>query len=571
MPENYITEEGWFGSRGYYYMDLIPGVSIGGLRWGCPIETAKRILAQQYPQFYKKGVEKEIATERDGNQYITCPGSVTLVFVNGKLESAEIERTIFFAHWRILVNGKRLEGDTLQTIMFQLGMTNNPDMAKGLYVEEIRHDSSTTISNGGGVDGYGVYGGVGSSYTYDSSNSEFKIIAKAGINQPSYGSPTGQPMTMPTPQSFQSKAPRWHHEGEGPDAPKIESVEEQKKAPKQPSWMKNAKSENNSSKEDEENKYLNKDENSFLEDEDSLTTYYNQLKGNNVDTTVDTDTKVDLSKAPISFKRPTPTERLNYNMQVNKNVDKLKDDCCQHIILNIYLQTNPMDNSYKHRCYHKMNHDIDSMLASRGMGPAQYLTAAAEKTKSPVLEYFVRGVNKICDMYREDAFAQYNDAIDKEIKLTTPPAPDLSDGNINKHLVDLEGDPQAQEVLAAIENQTKSQIVNNISNLLINKKQEDDMEFDPEPNDSIDVEESTISIGMDYVNHYMMINESNVEIDDDLYEEFLGLCIRESVLDEMNKCLGMTSPNNKKDFRSTITFGNGIIVNEVSIDELVNN
>lgn len=331
-----------------------------------------------------------------------------------------------------------------------------------------------------------------------------------------------------------------------------------KHEPKKPIWYKDSEPE----KQKEENRYIGKSENSFLEDEDTLTTYYNKIKGEDP-----SDGAGSTGQSKTAYR-----DRINYDIQVEDNVNKLKDNCCHQIILNLYMKANPMDDDYKHHHYHQMSKDVDSMMSSHNMSPTQYLTAAAEKTKSPVLEYFVRGINKICDMYKEDAFVKYNDALNNDIKMTTPPAPDLSDGNINKHLIDLEDDLQAQDVLTAIEDQTKSQIVNNISNLLINKKQEDDMEFDPEPNDSLgmDVEESAISVGMDFINRYMMMNESAVTVDNDMYEEFLGLCIRESTLNEIDKCLEMASNYSITDYKYTIRSGNGTIVNEMSIDEVVN-
>ena len=336
--------------------------------------------------------------------------------------------------------------------------------------------------------------------------------------------------------------------------------------------------------------YTRERETTFEEATTSLTQFYNDIKKN--------PEMADRMSPTILPGEPTPA-RERYMSAVHNFAHGLKDDCAKHIILHVYCHMNPLDKDYIDTNKPKMAGDVDNMLASKGMSSTAYLTSCGEKTKAPVLEFVNRSLDFIAQDYIERMVAQYDEADELGVELPPPTvAPTTDDPAVRSQLGEITSDDQLDSALDKIRAQTRSQIVDNISKLIIDKKNEKDMTFSPEE-DNTDAKaaarqaldkqnnqqqaqqqpqqqqaqpapqsESAMQVCMNFIAQHQIME--NVHPDKKMQDYLMTMAIRECTLYEMDKVFAQVDRFDESPFIESIERGNGVVVNEVSITESFN-
>lgn len=87
--------------------------------------------------------------------------------------------------------------------------------------------------------------------------------------------------------------------------------------------------------------------------------------------------------------------------KLNKHCDSLKDKFCRHILVDMYCKIIPLDHDYVCKHQQRMANDIDDFLANKGMTSYQYLTAAKENTKAPLIDFILREADRTAKEYYE--------------------------------------------------------------------------------------------------------------------------------------------------------------------------
>ena len=354
----------------------------------------------------------------------------------------------------------------------------------------------------------------------------------------------------------------------------VKPIEEKttSREPKKPEWM-----------------FTKQKETTFEEATTSLTQFYNDVKKN-------PETAGTMS-TPFTPANPTPA-RERYMSAIHHFADGLKNDCAKHIILHVYCHMNPLDKDYIDANKPKMAGDVDNMLASKGMTSTAYLTSCGEKTKAPVLEFVNRSLDFIAQDYIERMVAQFNEADELGIQLPPPTeAPSTDDPAVKSQLGEITSDDQFDSALDKIRAQTRSQIVDNISKLIIDKKNEKEMTFSPEEDntdakaaarEALDKQssqqaqqqpqqqqaqqapqsESAMQVCMNFIAQHQIME--NVHPDKKMQDYLMGMAIRECTLYEMDKVFAQVDRFNEAPFIEAVEKGNGVVVNEVSITESFN-
>lgn len=290
------------------------------------------------------------------------------------------------------------------------------------------------------------------------------------------------------------------------------------------------------------------------EDATDLTQFYDNLKSQ-------------VSDIPTGNPGPQPMNRFSghpmgatphmiMHSLAAKSCDKLKDDCCKHIILDIYCKIIPFDQEYIDGNMGQMKQDVDAMLNNKNVTATQYLTSAFESTHAPLLDYILRSCDAIRDAYMEDAEKKIKDAEGNNIDIPTPEAPSVDDEEVQNQLIDVVKDMEYESFMNQLKEKTTNQIVGGVADILNTKKEESDMIFKPKTES---MNESATSVALDYLSK-MLIKEG-VELKPGQQDEVIGLAIREATFNQMDTVFNL--PGHKlKDFSSNIRFGKGVIINE---------
>ena len=311
--------------------------------------------------------------------------------------------------------------------------------------------------------------------------------------------------------------------------------------------------------------------------DNSLSDMYDAIKADNKN-----DNPVETKPAPFQVTNPFNNNAplpMNHPMVIKwKNhagheCEKLKNKCAKHIILDIYCKILPLDDDFK--CGHMgmMKHDVDCMLKKKDMSPTQYLTSAYESTHAPLLEFINRSINLIGESFMEEAEEELKQAQQDGVDVPPPEAPEEveTDDNINSQLVEIKDDMEYDSFVEILKKQTIDKIVNDVSAIINQEKEENDMVFDPKPDASKEVKEpvaeSAVAIGIDYLQTKLL--KENVQIDEHIEEEIIGMAIRESVLNEMDKVFNMPN-SDMKNFINDIRFNKGTIINESAVKSYTN-
>lgn len=252
---------------------------------------------------------------------------------------------------------------------------------------------------------------------------------------------------------------------------------------------------------------------------------------------------------------------FHFRKMYNDHANGLKDKCCKHLLLDIYMKCLPLDDDWKDGHVGIMKQDIDSMLAAKGATPTQYLTSAYESTKAPMLEYVLRSVDKIAELYMKEAEEELQDAEKDGINIDEPKKPSTDDQDVSSQLVDITDDTDYTTFVDTLKKKTIDKIVADVSELIDGEKEKNDMTFDT--SDTTTTESAVIPC-MNYISKRMM--QEGVDADN---EEALCLSIREATMYEI--CRSFKMVKTYTEFTNVISYGKGILINESAIAYLKEN
>ena len=283
-----------------------------------------------------------------------------------------------------------------------------------------------------------------------------------------------------------------------------------------------------------------------------LSKFYNDLKASLADTN------------PVEPITANPTDNMFHTKLIKKR-DDLQNDCCKHILLDIYCKILPLDGDWIGKHMHHMHHDIDSMIGKRNMNAIQYMTACKESTNAPLLEFILRSTNLIGSSYMEEASKEA--AEEKSTTGSNPVTPKdakITDSQITDMIVDIKQDPEFKSFIDKLKKKTTDKIVNDVSKFIINKNEDKNMRFDTKNNTT---NESAFNTSMEYFQTRLIREGVELTNSDDI-EEMIGMCIREATLYEINRVFNQL-PIQFNRYAESINNGSGIIVNTKSVNEFI--
>lgn len=246
---------------------------------------------------------------------------------------------------------------------------------------------------------------------------------------------------------------------------------------------------------------------------------------------------------------------LVWRNKAAKNAECLKDDCCKHFILDIYckiLSPTMDDENDPWVANHKglVSQDVNNMLAAKGMTASQYLTSCYNATKAPFVEYLINSADVISQQYMEDQEAILKDAQEHDIDAGDPKQPTMDDDDVSKSIVDVKADTEYSTFIDKLQKKTINKIVDNISDIINDKKQENNMSFNPQP-----ATESTVGVAMDYLQKEKW-NESTEQKD---FKDMLGESVREATLHQIDVVF---EQENFTEYANRIRAGQGYVITE---------
>lgn len=291
----------------------------------------------------------------------------------------------------------------------------------------------------------------------------------------------------------------------------------------------------------------------------SLTDFYDKLKSNISDTQPGPNTNL----INVGGKGPghmAPGAALWRNKAVQER-DKLKEVCCKRIVLDIYCNILPLDKEYIDGNRGQMKSDVDAFLDNKDTTASKYLKSCYEKTKAPLLEFVIRSVDTIGAQFMKEADETLSDAQQNNVQIP-PPESDVDSKETENQLIDVQKDTEYQSFIDKLKEKTVNKIVADVSKIINDKKEENEMTFDPKPANAA-MGESTISVGIDYINQKLW--KESLQLGPDSQEEMIGLAIRESTLNQID--VVFAQPYSEfKEFASRVRFGKGVLINESAIN-----
>lgn len=292
-------------------------------------------------------------------------------------------------------------------------------------------------------------------------------------------------------------------------------------------------------------------------DGQSLTQFYDTLKQKLDEPQEAPGTPmINVQRSPGGLDK-SPGE-LMWRNKAAHHAEHLKDKCRKHILVDMYCKIIPLDQDYVCGHHGQMQADVDSMLDKKGLTASQYLTSCYEATHAPLLEFILRSTDNIGKSYLEDAKETLKDAQENDVKLPEPEEPDVDDENVEGQIVDIEKDTEYESFIDKLKAKTIQKIVDDVSKIINDKKEENEMTFDTSPADD-SVTESTVSIGVDYLQKHLW--KESVSLTPELQEEMIGMAIREATLNQFDVVFNQPGAS-LKEYRSKINYGKGAIINE---------
>jgi hypothetical protein len=274
------------------------------------------------------------------------------------------------------------------------------------------------------------------------------------------------------------------------------------------------------------------------------------------------DLKKDVNTPMIRQSMSVTQDDSGWRNKASNECDKLKETCYKRILLDIYAKIIPLDSSYVTGNMGVMKNDIDSFLQSKNMTATEYLKSCKESTKAPLLEFVIRSCNNIGKAFMEETNEQLKDAKENNI---TPPLPEADPDaeEVRNQLVDVQSDDEYEGFIDKLKKKTIDKIVNDVSDIINKKKEVDDLSFNPKSVvDSAPEFESTVSVALNHITHQLM--KENVEITSDIYDDIVGLAIREATLNIIDQTFKQPM-SDFKTFSSKIMYNKGSLINESGI------
>ena len=133
--------------------------------------------------------------------------------------------------------------------------------------------------------------------------------------------------------------------------------------------------------------------------ETNLTQFYDDLKQKLNNDETPNSNLVNVKFGPGGF--GSSPNAIAWRNKAVGHCKHLKDDCCKHLLLDIYCKILPLDSEFVDGHQGMMKNDIDCMLKNKGMSATQYLTSCYESTNAPLLEFIIRSINNIGKSYME--------------------------------------------------------------------------------------------------------------------------------------------------------------------------
>jgi len=171
---------------------------------------------------------------------------------------------------------------------------------------------------------------------------------------------------------------------------------------------------------------------------------------------------------------------LAWRNQAANQCEVLKDQCAKKILLDIYCRVIPLDSEYVTGNQGMMKADIDKFLTNKNMTGTQYLTSCREKTNAPLLEFIIRSCNNIGKQFMKEADETLKDAQEKDIQVP-PPVADADDEETQNQLVDVQKDQEYESFIDTLKKKTIDKIVDDVTKVIENNKETQDMTFAPNP------------------------------------------------------------------------------------------
>lgn len=296
--------------------------------------------------------------------------------------------------------------------------------------------------------------------------------------------------------------------------------------------------------------------------ETNLTKFYDDLKQklNNDETSV-TPPKMKVVMNPGGLNN-SPNSLIWRNKAAHC-CNQLKDDCHKHILLDIYCKILPLDQEFIDGNKGLMQQDIDSMLANKGMSATQYMKSCYESTNAPLLEFIIRSVNNIGKVYMEESEEILKDAQKNGTEISEPETPSTDDEQIETQLVDIKQDCEYETFIDTLKQKTINKIVSDVSKIINDKKEENDMTFDTTPvADTEEKLESTTSVAMNYI--YQKLMKEGTEITTLIQNDIIGLAIRESTINQLDVVFKQPA-GEFREFANRIRYGKGVLINESAL------
>lgn len=250
-------------------------------------------------------------------------------------------------------------------------------------------------------------------------------------------------------------------------------------------------------------------------------------------------------------------KRLAFRNRIGKRRDELKERCCKHLLLDIYVHALPMDDGCAEGQLGRYEGDVKAMLASKGTTATQYFKSAAAETKAPLLEYVNRYVDMVGQQFMEKAEKEAEEAEEEGTEPTELPDSEVDEAEIENQLVEVKKDIEYEDFIEKLKRKTIKKIVADISSMINDKKDEEEMTFSPQT-------ESAFIQTMNYISETMI--KENCEPDwgnDDLME----LAVRESTLFSLNECFNLTD-RTLDNFRQGLALGKGLVVTESAVVDI---
>ena len=286
-----------------------------------------------------------------------------------------------------------------------------------------------------------------------------------------------------------------------------------------------------------------------------------------------------------------------WRQKINHHCDKLKNKCCKHFILDIYCRTVPLDHDYVCKNKRMLSDDIDIFLDKKKMSPLEYLTAAKDETKAPLLQHLLDESDMLTHDYYEKAYKEMteNEKRGIKVKVNEPTVEDQAD--LDRSLVDTTEDSEYKQFVQTLKEKTRDKIIKDVTNLIEAKDADKDLEFKPgegdKPNKKMQDEleqkakakaraefrpeeeedekvkkESVLLQCMDFGSKKFLKEE--IEMTPELNEQMIGLAIRESTLCNIDKVFKMRNHTEELQKLSTNLFLNkGFVFNKENLNKLI--